>query len=264
MATGATDKRESSLLLAWDGNNLLWLHCQHVTVLQCERISAAGPKALREALTGLKSALIGVDTVLYSSDLPYFSMAPSRVVVGREKALQTIHLGPIPASPVSFYSEVFGEELSLVEQDSQGLKDEVEALWPLAKRSSMALTFLESVMREMRTQSNLGCIAIHIGYERATMALFTGEELMWAMTTDDLEGDGILYHVVNAIKRQEDADNMDMEVWFTGRIEDESTLLNSFRRFFNRVEVKVPDVEWAHPPDLPQEWATLTRMMPCV
>jgi hypothetical protein len=263
METGATDKRESSLLLAWDGNHLQWLHCQHLTVLQCKTIPAAGSKALREALKGLKSALVSVDTVLYASDLPYFSMAPSRVVSGREKALQTIHLGPSPAAPVSFYSEVFGEELSLVEQDLPSFKDEVEEVWPLAKRASMALTFLESVVRKLRTQSSLGCIAIHVGYERAMMALFTGGELMWSMTTDDLAGDGVLYHVVNAMKRQDVTENVEMEIWFTGRIQDDSALANSFRRFFNRVEIKVPDLEWAHLPDLPQEWATLTRMMPC-
>jgi len=39
--------------------------------------------------------------------------------------------------------------------------------------------------------------------------------------------------------------------------------MQGFRRFFNRVELKVPEVEWKDVPEAPQEWATLTRLMPC-
>jgi len=263
MATGATDNRGSSLLLAWDGNHLQWLRCQRLTVFQSETISTVGPDGLREALMELKTALVGVDHVCYASDLPYFSMAPSRVVSGREKALQALHLGPSSAPPVSFYSEAFGEETSLIEQDDARLKDEVESLWPMAKRASMALTFLEWVMREMRTQSSLSCVAIHVGHERALMSLFAGGELMWSMTTDDLAGDGILYHVVNGLTRQGYSDKAEIEVWFTGRVQEEGELMQGFRRFFNRVELKVPEVEWKDGPEAPQELATLTRLMPC-
>ena len=263
MVTGATKNEDSSLLMAWSGNHLQWLHCQGMTVLRFETIAVADSKALRKALLDIKSELEGVDSVQFATDLPYFSMAPSRVALGREKALQTLHLGGDAILPVSFYSEAFGEEASLIEQDLPGFQDEVEAIWPRAKRVSMALMFLESVVLETRKNVSAGCVAIHVGHERALMALFAEGGLMWSMTTDDMAGDGILYHVVNAIKRQERTEELEMEVLLTGQVEENGELMQSFNRFFERVEVKAPEVEWERVPSHPQHASTLTRMLPC-
>ena len=60
MVTGATKNEDSSLLMAWSGNHLQWLHCQGMTVLRSETIAVADSKALRKALLDIKSELEGV------------------------------------------------------------------------------------------------------------------------------------------------------------------------------------------------------------
>jgi hypothetical protein len=122
---------------------------------------------------------------------------------------------------------------------------------------------LETVILETRKHDKPGCIAVHVGHERALMSLFANGQLLWSMTTDDVAGDGILYHVVNAMKRHELEDDLDMEVWFSGQLDEEGELVQRFGRFFERVLVKKPSVEWAEEPQAAQHWNALTNLLPC-
>ena len=263
MATGEIKREASSLLLAWSGNHLQWLQCRNLTVLRCDTLPVNDAEGLGKALAELKSGFPAIQSVQFASNLPYFSLAPARVSAGMEEALQALHLGTDEADSLPFYTEAFGEEAALIERDITGYQKQVEAFWPQAKRVSIALVFLETVILETRKHDKPGCIAVHIGHERALMSLFANGQLLWSMTTDDIAGDGILYHVVNAMKRHELEDGLDMEVWFSGQLDEEGELVQRFGRFFERVMVKKPSVEWAEEPKAAQHWNALANLLPC-
>ena len=263
MATGEIKSEPSSLLLAWSGNHLEWLQCRNLAVLRCDTLPVTDVEGLGKALAELKSGFPAIQSVQFASNLPYFSLAPARVSSGMEEALQALHLGTDEADSLPFYTEAFGEEAALIERDITGYQKQVEAFWPQAKRVSIALVFLETVILETRKHDKPGCIAVHVGHERALMSLFANGELLWSMTTDDLAGDGILYHVVNAMKRHELEDGLDMEVWFSGQLDEEGELVQRFGRFFERVVVKKPSVEWAEEPQAAQHWNALANLLPC-
>tara|TARA_B100000768_G_C11274461_1_gene375137 strand:+ start:167 stop:961 length:795 start_codon:yes stop_codon:yes gene_type:complete len=263
MATGATKSEVSNLVLAWSGSHLQWLQWECMKVLRWESVSVLNHDDLRDKLLDLAKSMPAIGGVYFTTKTPFFSLAPTRVVSGREQAIQSLHMGESNVPPVVFFTEAFGEETTIIERDIPGFQSTVEGIWPQAKRKSQALEMLETVAIELRRTPRGGCVAIDVGNERAMMALFANGKLIWSMTTEDLEGDGILYHVVNAMRRQKLDETFDTSALFMGNVEQSGDLVKSFERFFSSVEVKYPEVDWNTKPPSPQHWSALTGILPC-
>ena len=87
--------------------------------------------------------------------------------------------------PVIFYSEAFGEEVTLIERDIQGFQMAVEEVWPQAKRCSHALQLLETTAIELRMDPKPCSVVIDVGTDRALMAVFAAGKLIWSIILDE-------------------------------------------------------------------------------
>lgn len=258
METGATNYA-SNLVLAWTGSHLQWLTFENASVGGWEALPLQGVDQLRAKLKELE--LLSPDSVFFFTRTPYFSLAPTRVVSGREDSVQELQMGLSDFPPVIFYSEAFGEEVTLIERDIQGFQMVVEEVWPQAKRCSQALQILETTAIELRMDPKPCSVVIDVGTDRALMAVFAAGKLIWSMTTEDLEGDGILYHVVNAMRRNQLDPAIETSVTLSGQVEPSDALITSLERFFTSVEIRRSPVNWNLEPKTPQHWNALTSFM---
>jgi hypothetical protein len=68
--------------------------------------------------------------------------------------------------------------------------------------------------------------------------------LRWCSVTEDVAGDGILYHVVNSFHREGvDPTAPNCRVVFSGGITEDSPIVQQFKRFFAAVELDAAHAE---------------------
>jgi hypothetical protein len=107
MATGATKSEVSNLVLAWSGSHLQWLQCECMKVLRWESVSVLNHDDLRDKLLDLAKSMPAIGGVYFTTKTPFFSLAPTRVVSGREQAIQSLHMGESNVPPVVFFYRSF-------------------------------------------------------------------------------------------------------------------------------------------------------------
>ena len=99
-------------------------------------------------------------------------------------------------------------------------------------------------MNEVRTGVHAHTVHIDLAHGRALMMRFDEEALRWCSITEDVAGEGILYHVVNSFHRESVAPTTaNCHVVFSGDITEDSRVVQQFKRFFSAVELDAEHAE---------------------
>lgn len=266
MATGETDSSTSLdyLLLGWDGLTLQWCAGYTDVLVEYGEEPAVEDVELRAACASLRSKGLNPEKVIFTYRHAHFSLAPSALADGVESDLLALHIGAsVQADNTrTFHSVAFGEELALMEWTEQRGENVVRESWSHVRVKSSTLGWMEGAVLQERERLQ-PAIFVDIGAERALMARVEGGALVWGMVTQDMEGEGILYHVVNALYRADQAPGTaGTMVFLSGEVEVNDPRWLSFERFFPRVVMHtgfhplkgVDADDWK-----PQRWALLTH-----
>jgi hypothetical protein len=266
MGTGETDVSQYSafLLVGWDGRSLQWSHGHAGSIDDVGEEPADDSASLKAACLKLKNSGLGQEVVLFHHRHAFFTTAPASVAKGHEERLMTLHLGARENTKSNqfFHSDAFGDELVVMERwESDALQQDIQGIWPHVRFESSSLRWLEKVAADSRDAAG-PMIAVDIGVQRALLARFESGRLMWAMVTEDLEGEGLLYHIVNALHRDglEPASSGAM-ILLSGDVERGDAWTIAFDRFFNQVEIVQPMMEIAGIKT--QRWALLANLASC-
>lgn len=269
METGVIDSKltEADLALGWDGKRLQWLLAQNREVLDWGQFEAEGNGELPEILNTLgrhvAQAVVSLNRVVYTAVRPVFTLCPSQLAKGHEQAIMSLHLGESKRNWSIHYSHSFGDEMAMLEVEDEVFKREVLSHWPFAKRQSAALAWMEKTAA--KSSQDEVKVLIDSSDDRAVMARIERGQLTWSMTSFDTEGDGILYHVVNALHRDGmTPESADVRVEISGFVSEQDPLIESFKRFFPKVTLAQPDCLWkSKVPNELAHWTLLSRLLPC-
>ena len=240
MATGETEhsRFDGSLLIGWDGECLHW-----VAASQDAEVIDHGKEEELAALDALAQRFPEANNVRLTLLRPVCSLIPSAVSTGIESNVLALQHGPKTETfaSKSFHSERLGEDVALIESGHWTEEDVFLKAFPMAQWTSATLGAIEAGLQSARRDGWESSVHIDVGEKRALMMHFRGDALRWCSVTEDLEGDGILYHVVNALHRDGvELGNAQCHVVFTGVPEER--MLSQFRRFFASIE-RGPHVE---------------------
>ena len=266
MATGETDVSQyrTFLLLGWDGRSLQWASGQAGTIDKVGEEAALDAAAFAEACSQLKNKGLGDESVVFHHRHAFFTSSPASVSKGHEEQLMSLHLGAQSSTQANqfFHSDAFGDELAVMERwESSGLKSTVQSLWPHARFESSTLRWIEKIGADSRNATG-PLIAVDIGVHRALLARLDQGRLMWAMVTEDLEGEGLLYHIVNAMHRDGlEPANSDSKIVLSGEVERGDAWTLAFERFFNHVEIVELDMNVSGIKT--QRWALHSQLVTC-
>ncbi len=267
MATGETDVSQYSsyLLLGWDGHTLQWSRGHAGQLIEAGEETSVDSIGFKNACLQLKKRGFGEESVVFHHRHAFFTVAPASVAKGHEEQLMALHLGTREGtkSDQSFHSDAFGDELVVMERwESDALRLEVQNIWPHVQFESSSLRWLEKVGADSRAASS-PLIAVDIGNSRALLARLDEGKLMWAMVTEDLEGEGLLYHIVNALHRDGlEPESSKAKVLLSGNVELEDVWFSVFERFFTEVEIVQSEMEV--PGMKTQRWALHSYLATCV
>lgn len=234
MVTGETDHNafDGSLLLGWDGERLHW-----VAVSPNGKVIDHGREEELGALSELSARFSGAQVVRVSMLRPVCSLMPTAVATGVEPHVLALQHGPKTDAFTSrtFQSERLGEGMSLIESGHWVDDDVFLSAFPMAQWASATLGAIEAGLQESRNNEWDATVRIDVGGKRALMMHFQDDALRWCSVTEDVGGDGILYHVVNALHRDGvELDNARCKVVFSGEVEER--VVEQFQRFFAAVE----------------------------
>ena len=267
MVTGETDvtERGRHLNLGWDGRVLQWSTGQKGKVLEMGEESVSNVQGLKSFCGQLREKNFGNDAVLFHFRHPFFTVAPTAVAKGYEDQFMELQLGVKNESESHqfFYSDAFGDELVLMERwDTPGLRSELQQIWPHIRFESGLLRWLETIAALSRACKN-PIISVDIGTHRALLARVNEGKLLWAMVSEDLEGEGLLYHIVNALHRDGlEPASSGAKVLLSGEVKPDDSWFRVFGRFFNQVEMASSDIEV--PGINNQGWILHTNLNSCV
>lgn len=236
MVTGETDPTafEGTLLIGWDGE------CVHWIAADGNGICDHGVEAEIGSLTALSRRFASAAAVKLSLLRPVCSLMPAAVAEGIEAQVLDLHHGPHDQTLTSrtFFSDRLGEGLALIESGHFGSDDVFLKAFPLGQWTSSTLAAIEFGMNEVRSGDWAHTVHIDVAPGRALMMRFDAEALRWCSVTQDVAGDGILYHVVNSFHREGlDATGAQCRVVFAGGITEDSAVVRQFKRFFEAVEL---------------------------
>ena len=242
MVTGETDPTafEGTLLIGWDGERVHWI------AADAHGISDHGVDSEIGSLTELSRRFASATAVKLSLLRPVCSLMPAAVAEGIESQVLDLHHGPHDQALTSrtFFSDRLGEGLALIESGHFGSDDLFLKAFPLGQWSSSTLAAIESGMNEVRTGPHAHTVHIDLAQGRALMMRFDAEALRWCSVTEDVAGDGILYHVVNSFHREGvDPTAANCRVVFSGGITEDSPIVQQFKRFFAAVELNAAHAE---------------------
>ena len=266
MVTGETDvsRYRTFLLLGWDGRSLQWASGQAGSIDKVGEEAALDAAAFAEACSQLKNKGLGDESVVFHHRHAFFTSSPASVSKGREEQLMSLHLGAQSSTQANqyFHSDAFGDELAVLERwESSGLKSTVQSLWPHARFESSTLRWIEKIGADSRNATG-PLIAVDIGVHRALLARLDQGRLMWAMATEDLEGEGLLYHIVNAMHRDGlEPANSGSKIVLSGEVEHGDAWTLAFERFFNHVEIVELDMNVSGIKT--QRWALHSQLVTC-
>lgn len=235
MATGETDSTafEGTLLIGWDGERLHWVAADKAEPRDW------GTLPELDELGALAYRFASASAVNLSLLRPVSSIAPSAVAEGVEGHLLALQHGPAGEGTTSkaFHTDRLGEGVSLIEAGHFADQDIFLGAFPMARWVSATLGMIEFAVSEARTNGWTSEVRVDIGDKRALMMHCRNGALRWCSVTEDLAGDGLLYHVVNALHRDGvDASDPTCRVVFSGLVEEHASVLAQFRRFFSTVE----------------------------
>ena len=234
MVTGETDYNsfDGALLIGWDGDCLHWM-----AVAPDGSVVGHDREEELAALDALAKRFTQIQDVRLSLLRPVCSLMPAAVSAGVEMDVLSLQHGPMNEafSARTFHSERLGEGVALIESGHWAEDDVFLRAFPMAQWASATLGAIESGLNEARGDAWDATVHIDVGEQRALMMHFRDAALRWCSVTEDLAGDGILYHVVNALHR----DGVELEsarckVLFSGLPQDR--VLSQFKRFFTSVE----------------------------
>jgi len=236
MVTGETDPTafEGTLLIGWDGERVHWI------AKDGHGISDHGVDSEIGSLTELARRFASASAVKLSLLRPVCSLMPAAVAEGIESHVLDLHHGPHdePLTSRSFLSDRLGEGLALIESGHFGSDDLFLKAFPLGQWTSSTLAAIESGMNEVRSDGSAHTIHIDVAQGRALMMRFDAEALRWCSVTQDVAGDGILYHVVNSFHREGlDPTAVQCRVVFSGGITEDAPVVQQFKRFFETVQL---------------------------
>ena len=236
MVTGETDPTafEGTLLIGWDGERVHWIAKDGSGIFDHGVDSEIG------ALTALSGRFASAASVKLSLLHPVCSLMPAAVAEGIEFQVLDLHHGPHDQALTSrtFVSDRLGEGLALIESGHFGSDDVFLQAFPLGQWTSSTLAAIESGMNQVRSGDGAHTVHIDMAHGRALMMRFDAEALRWCSVTEDVAGDGILYHVVNSFHRDGvDPPAANCRVVFSGGITGDSPIVQQFKRFFEAVEL---------------------------
>lgn len=236
MVTGETDPNtfEGTLLIGWDGERVHWI------AADAHGIFNHGVDSEVESLTELSRRFASATAVKLTLLRPICSLMPAAVAEGIESQVLELHHGSYDQALTSrtFFSDRLGEGLALIESGHFGSEDVFLKAFPLGQWASSTLAAIESGMNEVRTGACAHTVHIDLAHGRALMMRFDAEALRWCSVTQDVAGDGILYHVVNSFHQDGvDPTSAQCRVVFSGAIDEDSPILQQFKRFFEVVEL---------------------------
>lgn len=269
MGTGGTDLHADSafLLIGWDGRVVQWALGHSGAITKMRKEIASDAAGIAEICQSIHDQEVEAASVVFHFRHALFSLAPATVVRGVENEVVTLHAGPgMDIDSVrSFHSDVFGEELVLMERIQNEAWNAVQQVWPQAKLESSSLRWLEAAVNHSRDE-NRPQVYIDLSSHKVLLARFDEGELAWSMVSSDLDGEGVLYSVVNAMHRDGLAPGADgTHVFLSGDIEEGHDVVLSFRRFFPKVEIFSGWFDGRIEPAgiKTQQWALLTQLASC-
>ena len=242
MVTGETDPTafEGTLLIGWDGERVHWI------AKDGHGISDHGVDSEIGTLTELSRRFASASAIKLSLLRPVCSLMPAAVAEGIESHVLDLHHGPHDEALTSrtFLSDRLGEGLALIESGHFGSEDVFLKAFPLGQWASSTLAAIESGMNEVRTGARAHTVHIDLAHGRALMMRFDADALRWCSVTQDVAGDGILYHVVNSFHREGlDPTAVQCRVVFSGGITEDAPVVQQFKRFFETVELDAAHAE---------------------
>lgn len=237
MATGETDSTafEGTLLIGWDGERLHWVAADNAEPQDWGVLPELDQLA---ALAGQFASAAAVKLCLLR---PVCSIAPAAVAEGIEGHVLALQHGAADEGTTSkaFHTDRLGEGVALVEAGHFAEQDVFLGAFPMARWVSATLGMIEFAVSEAGTHGWDSEVRVDIGEARALMVHCRDGALRWCSVTEDLAGDGLLYHVVNALHRDGvEASDASCRVVFSGLVEEDSPVVVQFRRFFSAVEVE--------------------------
>ena len=263
METGEIDLTalKSDLLLGWDGIVLRWMLIDGNEVLDFgEEKEVAGFQPLIDLHADVRSVCV-------SFLRPVFSLMPSAVASGIEKEVLQVHHGPSNPFRRSFHSERFGEEITLIESGKWEQGDAFLKSWPQVRWTSATLGWLEHQKRRSISAEFTSLLSIDVGTSKALMSRFDEGRLAWCIVAEDVDGDGVLYHAVNSLMRNDFEEGLEnglhrTRVVFSGAIENNRRMIRQFERFFPHVEVDEGGLQWkTEAPAQVGEWNLLSHAL---
>ena len=236
MVTGATDPNafDGTLLIGWDGE------CVHWIAMGSNGITDHGVDSEISSLTKLSHQFSGAAAVKLSLLRPVCSLMPAAVAQGIETHVLGLQHGPQDHTSISrtFLSDRLGEGMALIESGHFGSEDLFLKAFPLGQWTSSTLAAIESGMNAARAALSAHTVHVDVADGRALMMRFDASGLRWCSVTEDVAGDGILYHVVNSFHREDvDPTAAQCRVVFSGGITEDAPIVHQFKRFFETVEL---------------------------
>lgn len=242
-----------TLVLGWDGETLFWL------ALKDRMVQEFGSEVFSGDWSGIKAKMGSYPTVRITWLRPVFSLVPVSVAEGLEQEVMALQHGKSDLGLRSFRTDRLGEALLLIENDLVGIDDSLDLRWPLHTWSSATLGWLESKGKASVNSNFKVSVFINVGRKRALMCRFHQGALRWCLATEDLEGTGLLYHVVNSMVR----DNLDpqvekVEVEIGGDVQSDKPIFKDFSRFFSEVRSEDHGLIWSDgEPEASGVWSLL-------
>jgi len=255
METGETNRTATGgmLVLGWDGETLFWL------ALKDRRVQEYGSEVFSGDWSSIRAKMGSYPTVRVTWLRPVFSLLPVPVAEGLEQEVMALQHGKTDLGLRTFRTDRLGEALLLIENDLVGVDDSLNVRWPLHTWSSATLGWLESKGKASVNSGFKVSVFINIGRKRAVMCRFHQGSLRWCLATEDLEGTGLLYHVVNSMVR----DNLNpqiekVEVEIGGDIQNDRPIIEDFSRFFAEVRKEDHGLVWSDgEPKVAGAWSLL-------
>ncbi|HBP44946.1 MAG TPA: hypothetical protein DD635_03535 [Flavobacteriales bacterium] len=242
MVTGETDPTafDGTLLVGWDGERVHWIAVGDMGVI--EQGFEVGIGYLNE----LSHRFSAASSVKLSLLRPLCSLMPDSVAAGIESSVFVLQHGSQnqTATNRTFLSHRVGDGLALIESGHFGADDPFLKAFPLGQWVSSTLAAIELGINEARDCGETHTVRVDLAHGRALMMRFDADALRWCSVTEDVEGDGVLYHVVNSFHREGlDPTGLRCEVVFSGGIDERSSILKQFKRFFESVKVEQSQAE---------------------
>ena len=237
MATGETDSTafEGTLLIGWDGDRLHWVAADKAKPLDWGMLPEL------DQLDALASQFASASSVNLSLLRPVCSIAPIAVAEGVEGHVLALQHGIAGEGTKgkAFHTDRLGEGVAVIEAGHFADQDVFLSAFPMARWASATLGMIEFAVSEARTNGWTSEVRVDVGDGRALMVHCRNGALRWCAVTEDLAGDGLLYHVVNALHRDGvEVSDPSCRIVFSGLVGEDAAELKQFRRFFQAVELE--------------------------